>query len=80
MKIEIDISPDEVRQLFGLPDTSALQKLFVDRMTAWVEQQQGDADRAQQWINAMIQCGRQSFDAYQEFLKNFTRLTDPRRD
>ena len=66
MKIEIDISPDEVRQLFGMPDTSSLQKLFVDRMTAWVEQQQGDSDMAQQWINAMVQGGRQSFEAYQK--------------
>ncbi len=78
MKIEVEISPDEVRELFGLPDTTALQKIFVDRVTDWVEQQQSNADAPQQWMNAMIQGGRQSFDAYQEFLKNFTQMADPR--
>ncbi len=73
MKIEIDIQPEEVRELFGLPDTSAVQKLFVDRITDWAKQQHNDSDSVQQWMNAMFQGGRQSFEAYQDFLKNFTQ-------
>ena len=72
MKIEIDIEPDEVRELFGLPDTKAVQKLFLERVTDWANQQQNDAEATQQWLNAMIQGGRQSFDAYQAFLGSFT--------
>ena len=72
MKIEIDIEPDEVRELFGLPDTKAVQNLFLERVTDWANQQQNDAEVTQQWLNAMIQGGRQSFDAYQAFLRNFT--------
>ena len=72
MKIEIDIEPDEVRELFGLPDTKAVQKLFLERVTNWANQPQNDAEATQQWLNAMIQGGRQSFDAYQAFLRSFT--------
>ncbi len=72
MKIEIDIEPEEVRELFGLPDTKAVQNLFLERVTDWANQQQNDAEVTQQWLNAMIQGGRQSFDAYQAFLRNFT--------
>ena len=72
MKIEIDIEPDEVRELFGLPDTKAVQQLFLERVTDWANQQQNDAEATQQWLNAMIQGGRQSFDAYQAFLRSFT--------
>ena len=71
MKIEIDVEPEEVRELFGLPDTKAVQKLFLDRVTHWANQQQNDAEATQQWLNAMIQGGRQSFDAYQAFLRSF---------
>ena len=72
MKIEIDIEPDEVRELFGLPDTKAVQKLFLERVTNWANQQQNDAEATQEWLTAMIQGGRQSFDAYQAFLRSFT--------
>ena len=72
MKIEIDIEPEEVRELFGLPDTKAVQNLFLERVTEWANQQQNDAEVTQQWLNAMIQGGRQSFDAYQAFLRSFT--------
>ena len=71
MKIEIDIKPEEVRELLGLPDTTDIQKLFVDRVTDWASSQQNDNEAVQQWLNAMVQGGRQSFDAYQEFLKGF---------
>ena len=72
MKIEIDIEPEEVRELFGLPDTKAVQQLFLERVTDWAKRQHNDAEATQQWLNAMIQGGRQSFDAYQAFLKSFT--------
>ena len=71
MKIEIDIKPEEVRELFGLPDTTDIQKLFIDRVTDWANNQQNDNESVQQWLNAMVQGGRQSFEAYQEFLKGF---------
>ena len=72
MKIEIDIEPEEVRELFGLPDTKAVQKLFLERVTNWANQQQNDAEATQQWLNATIQGGRQSLDAYQAFLRSLT--------
>ena len=49
-----------------------MQKLFLERVTNWANQPQNDAEATQQWLNAMIQGGRQSFDAYQAFLKSFT--------
>ena len=47
MKIEIDIAPAEVRQLFGLPDTTAAQKIIEDRLTQFVTEQ-NDGDDARQ--------------------------------
>ena len=73
MKIEIDIKPEEGRELFWLPDTTEVQKLFVDRVTDWAKQQHNDTESVQKWMEAMFQGGRQSFEAYQDFLKNFTQ-------
>ncbi len=73
MKIEIDIKPEEVRERFGLPDTTEVQKLFVDRVTDWAKQHHNDTESVQKWMEAMFQGGRQSFEAYQDFLKNLTQ-------
>ena len=34
VKIDIDISPDEVRKLFGLPDVEAFQRQLMDDIRA----------------------------------------------
>ena len=72
MKIQIDIEPHELRDLLGLPDTKVVQEALVERAREWVGQQQQDSELAERWVNAIIEGGRQSFDAYQAFLANFT--------
>lgn len=73
MKIEVEISPEEVRRLFGLPDTTMMQNMFMQRVDEWVKQTQ-DGEFVQKWFDAVVQGGRQSFDAYQEFLRGFGRV------
>ncbi len=71
MKIKIDIEPQELRDLLGLPNTKAVQEAFVERAREWIGQQQQDSDVAERWVNAVMEGGRQSFEAYQTFLRNF---------
>ncbi len=79
MKIEVDITPAEVRQLFGLPDTTAAQEYMQERFQQFVTQQ-GDGEALGRMMTAMFEGGRQSVEAYQEFLRGLGGLAAARED
>ncbi len=79
MKIEVDITPAEVRQLFGLPDTTAAQQFMEERFRQFVDQQ-GEGEALGRMMTAMFEGGRQSIEAYQEFLRGLGGLATARED
>ena len=81
MKIEVDITPAEVRQLFGLPDTTAAQKFMEERFRQFVAQQEeGEGEAVGRMMTAMFEGGRQSVEAYQEFLRGLGGLVAGREE
>lgn len=79
MKIEVEITPAEVRQLFGLPDTTAAQEYMEERFRQFVGQQ-GDQEALGRMMTAMFEGGRQSVEAYQEFLRGLGGLVAGREE
>ncbi len=67
--IDVDMSPDELRRLFGLPDFSPVQELLMERITKQVESGL-EGNILPGLMRAAISGGMQSFEAYQKFVGN----------
>lgn len=67
VSVDVDMTPDELRRLFGLPDLTPIQNLVIDRITAQVEKGL-DQGIVTTLTRAMITGGLQSWDAYQKLL------------
>lgn len=65
--VDVELTPEEMRRLFGLPDLSPIQNLVIERMTAQVEKGL-DQGIVTTLTKAMISGGLQSWDAYQKLL------------
>ena len=69
ISIDVDLSPDELRRLFGLPDFSPVQELLMERLTKQVESGL-EGNLLPGLMRAAISGGMQSFEAYQKFVGN----------
>jgi hypothetical protein len=67
VSVDVDLTPEEMRRLFGLPDLTPIQNLVIERVTAQVEKGL-DQGIVATLTRAMISGGLQSWDAYQKFL------------
>ena len=67
VSVDFDLTPEEMRRLFGLPDLTPIQKLVIDRITAQVERGL-DEGIVTTLTRAMITGGMQSWEAYQKLL------------
>jgi hypothetical protein len=67
ISIDVDLSPDELRRLFGLPDFSPVQELLMERLTKQVESGL-EGNLLPGLMRAAISGGMQSFEAYQKFV------------
>jgi len=67
VSVDVDMTPEEMRRLFGLPDLTPIQNLVIDRIAAQVEKGL-DQGIVTTLTRAMITGGLQSWDAYQKLL------------
>jgi hypothetical protein len=74
--IDVDLTPDELRRLFGLPDLSPIQTLVVERITRQVEKGM-DSNLLAGITRSIIAGGVQSWDAYQKLLSGILTATKP---
>ncbi len=76
ISVDVDLTPEELRRLFGLPDLTPIQNLVVDRITAQV--QKGlDGGVMATLTQSLITGGLQSWEAYQKMLSGFLSNTRP---
>lgn len=75
VKIEIDCTPDEARQFFGLPDVKPMQASLMAKM----EHQMLDAVERfspdavlRSWMSLAPQSGETFRDAFERFYKSMT--------
>ena len=64
--IEIDIEPEELRRLYGVPDIAKLQGLVFDELKDKLSS--ADVDSLTQFIKPMMAEGMKAFDSYQKLL------------
>jgi Family of unknown function (DUF6489) len=67
VSVDVDLTPEELRRLFGLPDLTPIQTLVVDRITRQVEKGM-DSNLIGGITRSIIAGGVQSWEAYQNLL------------
>jgi hypothetical protein len=82
VSVDLDLTPEELRRLFGLPDLTPIQALVVERITRQVEKGM-DSNLLAGITRSIITGGVQSWEAYQKLLSgilNVSKTTDAKKD
>lgn len=82
VSVDLDLTPEELRRLFGLPDLTPIQALVVERITRQVEKGM-DSNLLAGITRSIITGGVQSWEAYQKLLSgilNVSKSTDAKKD
>ena len=81
VSVDLDLTPEEMRRLFGLPDLSPIQALVVERITRQVEKGL-DSNLLAGITRSIITGGVQSWEAYQKLLSGILTAskTETKRD
>jgi len=74
VSVDLDLTPEEMRRLFGLPDLSPIQALVVERITRQVEKGL-DSNLLAGITRSIITGGVQSWEAYQKLLSGILTAT-----
>jgi hypothetical protein len=74
VKIELDLSPAEAREMFGLPDFSQLHSTLTDDLAEKCAQ---DPQKAfETFIKPSLENGLTGFTAYQKMMEGFMKNQD----
>lgn len=79
VNLELDLTPEELRRLFGLPDVAPINDMMVEKLGEQVEKGL-DGTHLRNLAQSMIKGGTQGFEAYQSFLGAMFRMSRPRDD
>jgi hypothetical protein len=79
ISVDVEVSPEELRRFFGLPDLGPAQDLIVKKMTQQVERGL-DSNLMPSVMRTIIAGGVQSWEAYQKLVTGMlsagTRMGD----
>jgi len=67
ISIDVEVSPEEMRRLLGLPDFSPAQDLIVERVTRQIEKGL-DGQLLSGMMKTVISGGMQGLEAYQKLV------------
>jgi hypothetical protein len=76
VSVDLDLTPEELRRLFGLPDLTPIQALVVERITRQVEKGM-DGNLLAGITRSIITGGVQSWEAYQKLLSGILSASRP---
>ncbi len=76
VSVDLDLTPEELRRLFGLPDLTPIQTLVVERITRQVEKGL-DSNLIAGITRSIITGGVQSWEAYQKLLSGILTVSKP---
>ena len=76
VSVDLDLTPEELRRLFGLPDLTPIQALVVERITRQVEKGM-DSNLLAGITRSIITGGVQSWEAYQKLLSGILSASKP---
>ena len=81
--IDVDVSPEEARRFFGLPDVEPLQKHIMERIQKQVEATADPAyfaKLAAQFVSGGVQSVDTLQRTFTDILRGTTRSRDPSKD
>ncbi len=67
--IDIDVSPEEARRFFGLPDVTPMQEMVMERIREQMEQGL-DGTLLPNMMRSMVSGGIQSMEAWQKMFSD----------
>ena len=70
IKLDVDMTPDEARRLFGLPDVSAMQARLVEDMERRMVQAMDTAADPEVLLKTWFAWGNQGLEQFQRFLRD----------
>lgn len=78
INIEIDVTPEELKKLYGVPDITKLQGIVIDQVNEKLLS--ADAESLKSFIKPFFTDGMKAVEAYQNFLSGFLRTMSPSKD
>jgi hypothetical protein len=73
VNLELDMTPEEMRRLFGLPDVAPVNDMLVDRLREQMEKGL-DGTLLRNMLQSMVKGGTQGLEAYQSLLMSLFRM------
>ncbi|HZJ93701.1 MAG TPA: DUF6489 family protein [Thiopseudomonas sp.] len=82
MKItmEIDMSPEEVRKVMGLPDVEPMQKELMAKMQEKMNTYVDEMSDPEMFMKRIMPMGIQGMDQVQEFFSRFANAAADKKD
>ena len=82
MKItmEIDMSPEEVRKVMGLPDVEPIQKELMAKMQEKMNTYVDEMSDPEMFMKRIMPMGIQGMDQVQEFFSRFANAAADKKD
>lgn len=71
--LELDMTPEEMRRLFGLPDVAPVNDMLVDKLRDQMEKGL-DGTLLRNMLQSMVKGGTQGLEAYQSLLMSVLRM------
>lgn len=73
VNLELDMTPEEMRRLFGLPDVAPVNDMLVDKLREQMEKGL-DGTLLRNMLQSMVKGGTQGLEAYQSLLMSLFRM------
>lgn len=82
MKItmEVDMSPEEVRKVMGLPDVEPMQKELMAKMQEKMNTYVDEMSDPEMFMKRIMPMGIQGMDQVQEFFSRFANAAADKKD
>ncbi len=73
--VEMDLTPQEARQLMGLPDLEPMQAALIEKVQSKMEAIIDDMNDPQALMENFFPVGLQAMEKFQGFFSSFTKKT-----
>lgn len=75
VNIELDLTPQEARELMGWPDMGGMQKLLMTSLSEKL--QNASSEQVEDMLKPFMEQGQQAFAQYQSFLQSMGQFNKP---
>ncbi len=80
IKMEIDMSPEEVRKVMGLPDVEPMQKELMAKMQEKMNNYVDEMSDPEVFMKRIMPMGIQGMDQVQDFFSRFVNAATDKKE